>query len=196
MEIVYADYANSMKSLANQARMEMVSTTKIQYNKSAADTYRAEVDSLKRKLNEALLNTPRERAANRMARAEIKAKKDANQLTDPGDVKKASQRALSKYRTDVGSVKRSERNIDITDREWEAIQAGAISENRLKQILDKTDTDKLRQRATPRATNNLSTAQVNRIKTLAASNYTLNQIAEKLGKSPTTIAKYLKEGVN
>ena len=196
MEIVYADYANSMKSLANQARMEMVSTTKIQYNKSAADTYRAEVDSLKRKLNEALLNTPRERAANRMAGAEIKAKKDANQLTDPGDVKKASQRALSKYRTDVGSVKRSERNIDITDREWEAIQAGAISENRLKQILDKTDTDKLRQRATPRATNNLSTAQVNRIKTLAASNYTLNQIAEKLGKSPTTIAKYLKEGVN
>ena len=196
MEIVYADYANSMKSLANQARMEMVTTGKIEYSKTAANTYRAEVDSLKAKLNTALLNAPRERAAQRMANAEVQAKKDANQLTDAGDIKKAGQRALSKYRTDVGATKRSDRNIEITDREWEAIQAGAISENKLKQILDNTDTDKLRQRATPRATNNLSAAQVNRIKTLAASNYTLNQIAEKLGKSPTTVAKYLKEGVN
>lgn len=191
MELVYADYANNMKALANQARMEMVSTGKIKYSKSAADTYRVEVDSLKRKLNEALLNAPRERAAQRMANAEIKAKVDAKQLTDSGDIKKASQRAIVKYRSDVDAIKRSDRNITITDREWEAIQAGAISENRLKQILDNTDTAALRQRATPRATNNLSTAQVNRIKTLAASNYTLNQIAEKLGKSPTIIAKYL-----
>ena len=46
-----------------------------------------------------------------------------------------SQQALSKYREEVGSVARRDRSIKITDREWEAIQAGAISENKLIKIL-------------------------------------------------------------
>lgn len=35
MERAYADYANKMKSLANQARKEMVNTGKISYSASA-----------------------------------------------------------------------------------------------------------------------------------------------------------------
>ena len=111
------------------------------------------------------------------------------------DIKKVSQRALSKARNDVGSISRRERNIEITDREWEAIQAGAISENKLKQILNNTDTTKLRERATPRAKSTLSTAKVNKIKALSASNYSLNEIAKMLGVSTSTVSKYLK-GVN
>lgn len=193
MEIVYADYANSMKAMANKARLELKSTGKIEYNKGAAETYRTEVDSLKNKLGDALLNTTRERAAQRLANAEVQSKKKAG-LIDKSDEKKAGQKALSKYRTELGSIRRKERNIEITDKEWEAIQAGAISENKLIQILNNTDTDKLRQRAMPRATNTLSTAQVSRIKALAASNYTLDEIAKKMGKSPATISKYLKGG--
>lgn len=195
MELAYADYANSMKSLANRARMEMVNTGKIAYSKAAKDIYKDEVDSLNDKLNTALLNTTRERAAQRKANAEVQSKKKAGQLTETSDIKKASQRALTKYRDEVGSVSRSKRSIVITDKEWEAIQAGAISENKLKQILDNTDVDALRERATPRTTSTLSTAQVNRAKALAASNYTLAEIAEKMGKSPSTISNYLK-GVN
>ena len=195
MELAYADYANSMKSLANRARMEMVNTGKIAYSKSAKDIYQDEVRSLNDKLNTALLNTTRERAAQRKANAEIQSKKKAGQLTETGDIKKASQRALTKYRDEVGSVSRSKRSIDITDREWEAIQAGAISESKLKQILNNTDVDALRQRATPKTTSTLSPAQINRAKALAASNYTLAEIAEKMGKSPSTISNYLK-GVN
>jgi DNA-binding CsgD family transcriptional regulator len=195
MEIVYADYANSMKSLANKARMEMVGTGKIAYSSSAKATYQKEVDSLMSKLNTALLNTTRERAAQRLANAEIISKKKAGQLTDKGDEKKARQRALSKYRTEVGATARKDRNISITDKEWEAIQAGAISESKLKQILDNTDTDKLRERATPRSTTTLSQAKINRIKSYSASNYSLNEISKKLGVSPSTVAKYLK-GVN
>ena len=192
MELVYADHANFMKNLANQARRELSYTGKINYDANAKRIYQAEVDSLMTKLNVALLNAPRERAAQRMANAEIQAKKEQGLLTDKSDIKKASQRALSKYRAEVGSVRRSERNIEITDREWEAIQAGAISEHKLKQILDNTDVDKLRQRATPRATTTLSQGKVSKIKAMSASSYTIEQIAEACGVSPSTVSKYLK----
>ena len=197
MELIYADYANSMKSLANQARIEMSNTGKIEYSKAAKTAYAKEVDELMAKLNTALLNTTRERAAQRMANHEVETKKAAykeehGSKMKPGDVRKISQQALTKYRQEVNSVARRERSIDITDREWEAIQAGAISENKLKQILDNTDIDKLRERATPRSTSNLSEAKVNRIKAMNASNYTLSEIANKLGVSTTTVSKYLK----
>ena len=191
-EIAYANYANSMKALANQARKEMMSTGKIEYSRAAKATYKAEVDSLMGKLNTALLNTTRERAAQRMANAEVKAKKQLDPDMKTSDVKKASQQALSKYRNEVSSVSRRDRSINITDKEWEAIQAGAISEHKLKQILDNADVDNLRQRATPRATTTLSTAKVNRIKAMSSSNYSTTQIAEALGVSPSTVSKYLK----
>jgi transcriptional regulator with XRE-family HTH domain len=195
MELVYADYANSMKSLANQARVELATTGKITYSSTAKKVYQHEVDSLNNKLNTALLNTTRERAAQRKANAEVQAMQEASPNMKPGDVKKAKQQALSRARQAMGSVSRRDRNIEITDREWEAIQAGAVSENTLKKILSNTDTAKLRERATPRATSSLSTAEVARIKALAASNYTLAEISEKMGKSSSTVSKYLK-GVN
>ena len=197
MELLYAGYANDMKSLANQARIEMKTSGKIAYSASAKATYQKEVKSLEDKLNNALMNTTRERQALRLANAEINAKKAAYKQEHgsdmkPGDAKKVSQQAVTKYRQEVASVKRRDRNIEITDREWEAIQAGAISENTLKKILNNTDIDKLRERATPRITNSMSSAQVNRAKALAASNYTLAEISKKLGVSTSTVSKYLK----
>ena len=192
-ELAYADYANSMKALANQARLEMVHTGKIEYSSTAKNTYKKEVDSLMIKLNQAQLNTTRERAAQRMANAEIQAKQKANPNMDKSEIKKASQQALSKYRDALGSISRRDRNIDITDKEWEAIQAGAISENKLKQILNNTDVAKLRERATPRSTKSLSISQINRIRAMS-STYTLEQIASKFNVSPSTISKYLKGG--
>ena len=190
-ELAYADYANTMKALANEARKELIATGKINHSTQAKSTYQKEYDSLMAKLNNAELNKTRERAAQRMANAEITSKIRANQL-EKGDVKKASQQALTKYRNEVGSVARKKRNIEITDKEWEAIQAGAISESKLKRILNNTDADKLRERAMPSSTTKLSTARVNKIKSMSASNYTLNQIAEACGCSVATVSKYLK----
>lgn len=192
MEIVYADHANFMKSLANKARKELAYTGKIEYDANAKRIYQSEVDSLMTKLNIALLNAPRERAATRMANAEIQAKKQQGLLIDKGDEKKAAQRAVSKYRAQIGAVKRSDRNIEITDREWEAIQAGAISEHKLKQILDNTDVDSLRQRATPRATTTLSQGKINKIRAMNSSSYTIEEIARSIGVSPSTVSNYLK----
>ena len=193
-ELAYADYANEMKALANRARKELMTTGKIEHNAQAKATYQKEYDSLMAKLNTAELNKTRERAAQRMANAEITNKLKSNQL-DKSDVKKASQQALTKYRDAVGSVARRKRNIEITDREWEAIQAGAISESKLKRILNNTDADKLRERAMPKASSTLSTAKINKIKSMSASNYTLSQIAEACGCSVSAVSKYLK-GVN
>ena len=53
--------------------------------------------------------------------------------------------------------------------------------------------DELRERAMPKRTSTLSVAQKNRIKALSASNYTLAEIANKLGVSTSTVSKYLKE---
>jgi DNA-binding CsgD family transcriptional regulator len=194
MELVYADYANSMKALANQARKEMVYTGKIEYSAEAKRKYAQEVSSLNDKLKTALLNAPRERAAQRLARAEVDEKKKSGLLTENDQIKKASQQAISKYRDEVGGVTRKKRNIEITDKEWEAIQAGAISESRLKDILNNTDIDKLRERATPRATTTVSPSQISRIKAFASSNYSLEEIASKLGLSTSTVSKYLKGG--
>jgi predicted DNA binding protein len=192
-ELAYADYANSMKALGNKARAEMMNTGKIEYSASAKQTYRAEVDSLMSKLNTALLNASRERAAQRAANASVNAKKKADPDMKKEDIKKAGQQALSANRALLGSVSRRDRNIKITDREWEAIQAGAISENTLKQILNNTDTDVLRQRATPRASTTLSNAKIAKLKTMSASNkYSLAEMASALGVSTSTVSNYLK----
>lgn len=197
MELIYADYANDMKALANQARMAMVNTGKLEYSASAKAIYKDEVKSLQSKLDNADYNRIKERAAQRKANAEIDRKKKAYYEEHGTELKgealrKMSQQSLNKYRQEVGTVSRRERNIEITDKEWEAIQAGAISESKLNQILNTADIDSLRERATPRTYNSLSSAQVNRAKAMASSNYTLEQIAKKLGVSTSTVSKYLK----
>ena len=199
MELLYADYANTMKSLANEARKEVARTNKIEYNSSAKATYQKEYDSLMIKLNDALMNAPRERMAQIKANVTVANKrKEAEQRGEKlssGDAKKAGTQALKKYRSELGSVSRKKREIDITDREWEAIQAGAISENKLKKILENSNIDKLRERATPKTTTKISQGKIDRIKRMSDSNYTLEQIANKLNLSPSTVSKYLK-GVN
>ena len=188
-ERAYAEYANHMKALANQARKEMVTAGKIEYSSSAKAAYQKEVDSLMAKLNVALKNAPRERQAQVIANAAVNAKKKANPDMKPGEIKKISQQELTRARAAVGAKRET---IKITDREWEAIQAGAISENKLMQILNNTDIDDLRQRATPRNTTSLSTAKINKISAMNASGYSTAEIADALGISTTTVSKYLK----
>ncbi len=187
-EEAYADYANHMKSLANQARKEMVNTGKIPYSSSAKKTYQKEVDSLKASLNVALKNAPRERQAQTLANAEVAAKKQENPGMTKGEIKKAGQQALTKARNSVGAKRTT---IKISDREWEAIQAGAISENVLTQILNHVDIDDLRQKATPRQTTTLSQAKINKIASMKASGYSTSEIADAVGVSTSTVSKYL-----
>ena len=191
-EILYAEYANSMKALANKARKSMVDTGNLKYDPNAKKIYAKEVSELEIALNNAKKNSVKERTATRLAASEIKERKIDQPDLKSDDIKKLSQRSMSKYREMVGSITRRERNINITDRQWEAIQAGAISENKLKQILDNSDPDSLRQKAMPKKISGLTNAQISRIRAMNNSNFTINQIAEKMNVSPSVVSKYLK----
>ena len=188
-EELYADYANSMKALANQARKSMINAGKIAYSASAKVAYSEEVKSLQSKLNVALKNAPRERKAQAIANSVVEAKKKDNPDMTKAEIRKESQRALTAARASVGAARHP---VEITDKEWEAIQAGAISENVLSQILNNTDIDAIRQRATPRSVSTLSPAKQRRIKRLAEYGYTQAQIASELGISSSIVSKYLK----
>lgn len=134
-------------------------------------------------------NAPRERQAQVIANATIAAKKQENPDMTKAELKKASQQALTAARVSVGAKREL---IKITDREWEAIQAGAISENVLSQIISKVDIDELRQRATPRSTTTLSNAKIRKISAMNSSGYSIAEIAESLGVSASTVSNYLK----
>lgn len=191
-ENAYADYANKMKAMANDARKEAVYTGRLATNANAKRIYQSEVDSLNAKLNLAALNAPRERRAQVLANSEVKAKKQANPELekDKKALKKVKQIAINKARSAVGASGKGTR-INITDKEWEAIQSGAVSDSKLTKILRYADQDVIRQKATPKSNGALSSAQVSRIKALAASGYTNAEIAEVLGKSTSTVSKYL-----
>ena len=189
IEEAYADYANQLKGLANKARKEMVSSGKIAYSASAKKTYQREVDSLNAKLNLANSNAPKERRAQVMANAKIASMRQEYPDMTKAEIKKASQRALTQARASVGAHREP---IKFTDREWEAIQAGAISPSKLEQMIPKVDSDNLKQYATPRATTQLSNAKISKINAMKNSGYSTSEIAEALGVSSSTVSKYLK----
>jgi DNA-binding CsgD family transcriptional regulator len=192
IELLYADYANTMKAMANTARKEYIKTPALEYNPRAKKVYAKEVSELEARLNEAMKNSPKERAAQRMTAVEVRERKRLNPDMKGDDERKLSQRTVTKYRKELGTINRRSRAITISDKEWEAIQAGAISENKLKKILQYSDADSLRQRAMPTNKKGLNTAQINRIKRMADSNYTLQQIADAMGISTSAVSKYLK----
>jgi len=192
VESTYADYANRMKSYANSARKMMISTGNLKYSPSAKNVYAAEVKSLDEKINKALLNAPRERQAQIIAASRINALLAGNPelKNDKSSLKKYKQQALNDARASVGAGSKN-RKIEITDKEWDAIQAGAITENKLMTILNNSDPDLLREKALPKAGKALSQGKINRIKAYANSGYTIAQIASSLGVSTTTVRKYM-----
>lgn len=191
-ENAYADYANKMKALANQARKEIKTTGKLQYDSEAKKTYQAEVDRLDSALNVAAKNAPRERRAQAIANSTIKAKMQDNPdlASDKKELKKVGQIAINDARATVNASGKNSK-IVISDREWEAIQAGAVSDSKLSSILRYADMDVVKEKALPKATTQLSTAKINKINSMRNSGYTNAQIAEALNVSTTTVHKYL-----
>ena len=188
-EIAYAEYANKMKALGNEARKAMVNMQDIPYSPEANKKYAPEVARLNAALKVSLMNAPKERQAQVIANAAVQAKKASNPYMTNKEIKKAGQQALDKARRQVGAKREL---IQITEKEWEAIQAGAISKSALQKILNNADMDVVKQMAMPRSTSKLSAAKINHIATLKASGYTNEQIANKLGVSTSTIVKYMK----
>lgn len=189
-EEAYADYANKMKDLANKARLEYKATPTLKRSASAAKAFEPEVNRLMAALKVAQLNAPLEREAQRIANARVKAKVQANNITDKDEISKIRRAAISDARNSTGASGKRTR-ITISDGEWTAIQSGAISDTTLSEILRYAEPKTVRERATPRRTTQLSDARINRIKAMANSGHTNAEIAEALGISTSAVSKYL-----
>ena len=181
-----------MKALANRARLEYVATPTLARSASAAKTYQPEVDRLTSALRTAQLNAPREREAQRIANARVKAKIEDNNITDKDEISKIRRAAINDARVATGANGKQTR-ITISDGEWEAIQAGAISDTTLKEILRYADPDTVRERATPKTRTEVSDARRNRIRAMANSGHTNAEIADALNLSTSAVSRVLNE---
>ena len=193
IEQIYADHSNRLKSLANEARREVVRTKLTPYSPSANKVYKHEVNSLKAKLNEAEKNSPLERQAQVVAGRIYSQLKRANPEMDKDEQRKIKGQALNeaRLRTGAGKTRLGGKKAPITDREWEAIQAGAISNHMLQRILNNADLDAIRARATPRVNPVMTDAITARAKQMLASGFTLAEVSDHLGIALST----LKSGV-
>lgn len=189
MESIYANYANKMKSLANKARKEARAIERMKQDSEAKQKYADCDKSLRQKVVEAKKNKPLEKQAQIIANAKMDALREANPDLEKSDIKKWKNKYLTQARALVGAKKQ---NVEITDREWEAIQNKAISDSLLRDILSNTDRTVLKERAMPRETKStLSNAKISVAKARLAAGFTQADVAEELGVSVTTLLKYV-----
>lgn len=190
-ENLYADFSNKLKAMANQARKEAVNMKGLEYSPSAAKTYAPEVASLKEKYNNMIANKPKERKAMLIANANIKAKiqeqgLDPNISEDKKVIKKISSVEMQRARDSVGASGRKSK-VTFTDREWEAVQAGAISDNMLTKFLNSSDSDEIVKRAMPKATATLSSAKLAKAKAMLNLGASYDEVAKACGVPKSTI---------
>jgi hypothetical protein len=191
IEEIYADHSNRLKSLANKARRDAAQIKSTPASPSAKQAYANEVATLKSKLKIAEMNAPRERQAQIIGNAIVAEKRAANPDMDRDELKKLRSQALAVARTRTGADKE---RIEITPSEWDAIQAHAVSNHMLTEILRHTDIEKIKEYATPRNKVSMTSAKAARAKSMAALGYTQAEIAAQLGVSVSTITTVLSEG--
>lgn len=184
IESIYADHSNRLKDLGNKARLESLKVPKSKYSESAAKTYAPEVKSLVAKLRIAERNAPLERQAQILAGAVYKQKLENNPGMDDAEKKKLKYQALTEQRARMGAKKEA---IEITDKEWEAIQAGAITPSRFNDILANANMERVRELASPRSRTLLTPSRVSQAQSLLAAGYTRAEVATKLGVSLSTL---------
>lgn len=191
MEEVYADYANSMKSLGNRARKDSLFIEDIPYNPSAKKVFKDEVDSLNSKLQKAYSNKPREQQVQLLANQEVERQVADNPeiLDDKEGYKKLKGRTLTAMRSRMGVKKES---IQLTEKEVDAIQSGAITKTKLNEILANTDDAEIKKWFMPRKSTELTPAKIATARNLLNSGYTLSEVSQNLGVSVTTLENQLQ----
>ena len=196
-ENLYADFSNKLKAMANQARKEAVNMKGLEYSPSAAKTYAPEVASLKEKYNNMIANKPKERKAMLIANANIKAKiqeqgLDPNISEDKKVIKKISSVEMQRARDSVGASGRKSK-VTFTDREWEAVQAGAISDNMLTKFLNSSDSDEIVKRAMPKNVAVMTSAKMSKANAMLRSGYSYAEIAKACGVPESTVYSALNK---
>lgn len=189
-EDTYASYANALKALGNKARLSYLNAETYKKNPSAEKTYKKEVDEIEARLNIALKNAPRERQAQLLANSRIAMIREENPDMEKDEIKKVADQCLAQARVATGAKKD---RINLTERQWEAIQARAISPTKLQTIMNNTDLDRLKQLATPREYKSTMTpAKIARAEAMLNAGYTQAQVAEEFGISTSTLMRSVR----
>ena len=188
-EMAYARYANELKDMARQARRASRSITPDKVNQEAKREYASEIADLESQLRNAQKNNPRERTAQTMMNLKFNEVCESNPGMDYEHKQREKARILNECRAAVGAHREE---IQISDRQWEAIQSNAITHNKVREILLNTDQDKFKQRAMPKKNSNeLATAQQAYLRSMLASGmFTNSEIADRLGVSVSTVVNY------
>lgn len=185
----YADYINELKAYKNKIDKEMADIKMPARDPKAAKIYAAEVLSMKDKVNQVKVNRIKERQAQRMAEVSSKAeiaRRSEDEVLKKDEISRIKQQALNKARSMVGA---SRTPVNITDEEWDAVQSNAVSGTLLKELVSFMDDSQLKTLATPRDNKVMSEGRKSKARALLANGYTISQVAEALGVSPSTIGK-------
>jgi DNA-directed RNA polymerase specialized sigma24 family protein len=121
----------------------------------------------------------------------VKQRRQANRDMDAAELRKIKGQALEEARARTGAKKHQ---IEITDEQWHAIQSNAISIDKMKNILNNTDIEKLKERATPRDKKVVTPAMASRALAMHRAGVTYAEMADALGISESTLQTIIKEG--
>ena len=191
IERVYGDYANSMKELARQARKIARNQEKWEAYPAAKKEYAQEVASLNEKLRVAKKNAPLERMAQRLAKKNFDMVLKANpELEDDKEhYKREKGRQLEAARKAVGAKKWQigTKKNPLTDREWKAIEAHAVSKSMLEDILRESDKSRIRELAMPKTRTGLAPAKIAKARTLINKGYSRAEICDMLDVSESKL---------
>lgn len=198
MEKVYAEYASQMKALGNEARKESLSVKDSPYSSHAAEVYAKEVASLENKVNASKINATLERMAQRSASVivddKIRKYPDRYNNKTP-DGKKHLRKIRSQVLKQQRAVLSKQSAFDITDREWEAIQSGAIRKTKVEEIINRADADRVKQLSTPKNSSltTLSMSNLAHARAMLNAGFTQAQVADNFGVSPSTLSRLLRQ---
>ena len=107
---------------------------------------------------------------------------------DKAELKKLKGMALGDARAALGSKP----PFNISDREWKAIQAGAISNKMMEDIMTYANIDRVRELATPRKALKMTPTAIARARNMLNNGHDPSDVADALGVSVSTISEALK----
>lgn len=194
-ERYYGKYANYLKNLANQSRMDSTKVQDIPYSKEARKECKKDYDDLLSEVNKSLANQPRENHAQILGGAELKAiTKENPDLLLKGhgkELKKIKDQCLKRARQATGA---SRHEIYITDSQWDAIQKGAFTKTQLKDVFRYANKDRLNDLAFPKDDYKMSASRRNMIVRMVNEGYQKEKIANRFNISISTINNIVNKG--